>query len=656
MRPLDPLTILKIAGLGPGNVPIPQIIPISDVGAVRPLVGGRGEGVVGSGGIVGGSGGIVGGGGTPLIELPGPPAPRQPTILDALGADYPVGGSWTGDFQPPPPAIESPGFEFTEKPGEYSPLQNLIIGGTGAAATFGEEVLRQALEGPQALKDLKSFVFDPSDPENSLKLADDKTEVTADPAVVTPNLINPNVLLGGGGATGGKGGTFDLNLGKVPIPGPPPTINPLIFPMPPGLELPQARPTRDAPIVTSNMETDLPDPAARPLREAIDWAPYLERMKEYEPKDLNRKEYMKERLLGNLSRALAAGAGGSGWSGAGGAVARAGGAFGEGTAKMGEQFLEEQLQIDEQQREFGVNQLGLEMRLRQEAADLAAQNANTQWQSGEDVRGVKTQELQLRNQKSDLERQLQDRAAEVQFQNEQTGWQSGEDVRQTKSTQTAQEYEVIAKNAQLAHEANQQQADRMWDYNKSLTEMHQPKVLPGTGKDTMAIQQVDPETGELKIKIYNYDDPYNGFSDESMDSLNKLNDQGLGDTAAAKSIIYNGLLSTNDMIGVNREIVREAYDGQYLEKLIPLEQLEELQERISKKVQQSGLIPGNDEYDRKVISGVVTEAAALLNISNLTNEQIVELANLGNYGIRLFLSKSMKERAAHPELAQPGVQ
>ena len=178
---------------------------------------------------------------------------------------------------------------------------------------------------------------------------------------------------------------------------------------------------------------------------------------------------MRDRLWGNVARSLAAGAGGSGWSGWGGALARAGSGFGVNTAESSEQYLADQMARDEAQRQWGMGQIDLEMKLAQRAQDIQNQNAN------------------------------------IGYENELADYQAG-------SQYDLNKYNVDVKNIDAANQANQANAQAFYEWQNTVGVLTQDKVANVTDKQ-LVIQKVDPE-GKTTFEVHNLDDPYMGLMSE----------------------------------------------------------------------------------------------------------------------------------------------
>lgn len=376
--------------------------------------------------------------------------------------------------------------------------------------------------------------------------------------------------------------TGEFKLGSRFVPIPPPTIEAPQYPMPP----------------------DQPAPAARPERTPFDFQPYLDKMYAYEPEDLDRRQYMKERLLANLSRAFAAGASGSGWSGGAGAIARFGSGFGMGQADTTDAFLAEQAGIDEQQRQFGLDRLGLEMKLAQEADNIA-------------------------------------------FENQQTQWQNAEDVRQNTIANDAQRYNVLTKNIAETAQVNQQNADRFWQYQNEVGDRFDTKILPGTGKGNIVMDTTDAETGERTLKYINLtDDTMGGLYD--AEDINKLQDivalKGEDAPEYQQFLMAPALASmeSDNGLQVKRVIAEQAIRTGGLEELGI--DLESIQQEASQIVGQQGVaITDDTAWTKAMQRAIAFKVAEQLDLKNLDSLGI--LASHGNYGAQLLLQVMQRQTA-----------
>lgn len=416
-------------------------------------------------------------------------------------------------------------------------------------------------------QDVRDLVFTPVTELNKRKAAED--QAAADKAKA--DLAAQGA---GGGVVEADSDPTEFRVGERFVPIPPPTIEAVEYPLPPAM----------------------PNPAARPTREAFDFQPFLDRMAEYMPQDLDRGQYMKERLLANLSRAFAAGASGSGWSGGAGAFARFGSGFGMGQADTTDAFLAEQAGIDEDQRRFGMDRLSLEMQLAQEADNIA-------------------------------------------FENQQTQWQNEEDIRQTDIANNAAEYNVLVKNIAEINAANQQNADRFWEYENTIGERFETKILPGTGKGNIVLDTTDGETGERVLKYINLtDDTMGGLYD--ADDINKLQDivQLKGEDAPElQQFLYAPALASGDELQVKRLMAAEALRNGGLEELgIPLDDIKVEAEKI---VGQQGVsITDDDAWTKAMERAMTYKIAEVLDIRNPEVLQI--LASKGGFGASILLQRA----------------
>ena len=377
-------------------------------------------------------------------------------------------------------------------------LLNLPEAGIKAFVRTGERAMNAVQPFTQALQDnllVPEAVLDKRDADAAAVVEKSK----ADAAVQSPS---------GGVIEKPANEVSEFSLGNRFKPIPPPEIGGVFYP--------------DAP--------DMPAPAAMPTRQPMDFTPFLERMDEYRPEDLDRKQYMKERLLANLSRAFAAGAGGSGWSGGAGAFARFGAGFGTNQADTTDAFLEEQAGIDEDQAQFGMNRIGLEMKLAQEADNIA-------------------------------------------FENEQTQWQNQENIRQNDIANNAAEYNVLTKNIAEAARVDEANADRLWQYNNAMGDRYETKILPGTGKGNIVLDTTDSETGERTLKYINLNDETHGglYSEDTLDRLGKIKTVFGEDDPAFRRAKYGPALAIATQDGglqVKRLMAEEALQTGGLEQII----------------------------------------------------------------------------------------
>lgn len=591
-------TLLKLRGLGPGGVPTPQIVPIgvtipgatewpsfdawqkeklpelsgqvqdysitgdTETGYQEPATADRFIGLSDVGNMISGLGNKI----APYIPsfAPGGTGPTPPM---ASVASVP---GWMKDFGY---GITHPLEVLQEDPVHHSPFRDAIIG-AGRIGWQGLYDVGTAMNpitsAKNAFESWKDIFWDPGSEYGK------KPEQFGPPMPDKPaeEIYGPEAGggPGGTGATGGATSAGTFEGGTKFIPPKPPEITPVVYPDPPA-------PTMPAPL---------------PLQKQIDFAPYLKKLEEYEPKDLDRRSYMRERLLSNLSRAFAAGAGGSGWSGGTGALARFGGGFGTSQANTTDQYLTEQANVDEAQRQFGVERTNLEMKLASEANRIANENALTQWKSGEATR-------------------------------------------QAQGQYEADKYNVLTKNIAAAKEAEQQNLDRLYNWEVTKGQLTETRVLPGTGKGIIVLEHTDPD-GKINYEYKNFNDY--GTGNMTNDQLNALQDIGAiygTNSDRYKSMIYGSIQTPYDFA---KNVAGEAVTAGQLEALEPLMpdvDFAEIDKEVKKDLMAQGVDPSNDKYPEMYKDGMASLLGPQLD---LQNPQVLEiLASQGNYGARILLEK-----------------
>lgn len=464
-------------------------------------------------------------------------------------------------------AAQGPNTKWMEPSTDYGPVPNAAI-----------TVLNNATPNPWwYLKTWGNALREGFTPENQ-QYQDPEVEAAAE---VKAGQNMPT--LGVGVAATGNTGQFEG--GTKYIPPEPPMIKPVVYP--------------DMP--------SMPGPAPLPETQMFDFQPYLDRMYAYEPEDLDRRQYMKDRLLANLSRAFAAGASGSGWSGGAGAFARFGSGFGLGQADTTDAFLAEQAGIDEDQRQFGMDRLSLELRLAQEAQRLQNENAMTRWQSGENTRQFDVQ-------------------------------------------QATDRYNIDSKNAAAAAEAEQQNFDRLYNHKVTVGQLTQSRVLPGTGKGVVVLEHTDPD-GRITYDYKNFND----FGEGKMtkEDLNALQDTGTifgVDSADYQRALYSRAETEYDIQKLMARQAVRAQSLEQLEELVPELDLEALDAEVRKDMAARGIDPSSDKGPQEYEDGM---ASLLANYLDLNNDAVLELlAAQNNYGAQRWLE--MKQMKQQPGYSQPG--
>ena len=299
----------------------------------------------------------------------------------------------------------------------------------------------------------------------------------------------------------------------------------------------------------------MPMPAARPQQTPIDFGPYLERMEEFAPEPEDRREFMQDRVWANLSKALAAGAMGSGHSGGWGPIARAGAGFGTAQAATTEDWLQQEEEYEQAERAWGLQRLNLEMQLQQEANNMA-------------------------------------------YENEQIKWQSGEDARQVQIANDTATYNRGMKQAEIDLQVEQQNADRFYDWENQVGVLTQSKVLPGTGKDVIAIQHITPD-GESKIEYRRFDDPSFGGSldNQKLNALQDIRDLWGDDSDAFKRSLYAPLIATDNHLDYRKLMAEELLKTVSLEEFFGEDVADQVNERAEALVSQGGTtVADPDKY------------------------------------------------------------
>lgn len=367
-------------------------------------------------------------------------------------------------------------------------------------------------------------------------------------------ILADELLFGGVKEVGGNssaspstGGTSVIDAGTTFLPKEPPKIEPQLYPAPPD-------------------PGDVPD---RPPVADIDFQPYLERMRQYEPEDIDRKQYMRDRLWGNVARALAAGAGGSGWSGWGGSVARAGSGFGLSQAETSDEYLADQAARDEAQRQWGMGQIDLEMKLAQRAQEIQNQNAN------------------------------------IGYENELNEYNAG-------AKYDLDKYNIDMKNIQIANESNQANAQAFYEWQNTVGVLTQDKMVNVTDKQ-LVMQKVDPE-GKTTFEVHNLDDPYMGLmSDDYLKTLKSVSEQ-LPGSSAEYQLKYAPFLASKNKWGVQAVMAEELLVNGGLAQILP--NYDELSKTAATTLEKRGLLPGQTGYDEKFMTVLTSLAAPHMNIND----------------------------------------
>jgi hypothetical protein len=327
----------------------------------------------------------------------------------------------------------------------------------------------------------------------------------------------------------------------------------------------------------------------------MDWGPYLERMQQYEPQDLDRQQYMRERFLANLSRAFAAGAGGSGWSGAGGAFARFGAGFGTGTANTIDEYLAEQTGIDESQRQFGQDMENLRMRMAQADQQLAQQNA-----------GI------------DYENQVNDYNAQQQYQ---------QDV-------FNQDLETLKETVRVGNV----NAARLYEHEVTIGQLTAPKIV-AKDKDGFVFQRVNPENGNTTFEVHKFNDPIGGpMSPDMMELLAKAKTVLGEDHAVMVQARYAPLFAQGNTYEVARMMALEEIRKGNLRVLVPDEAA--IYEEAAQAVNLQGIYEGQAEYPEKLAEAAATLAAAQMNLGDA--EMLQRAMSVGNIGATMMLSRYLE--------------
>lgn len=360
----------------------------------------------------------------------------------------------------------------------------------------------------------------------------------------------------------------EIYIGKTFIPDKPPQVSPIEFPP---LEL-------------------APMPEDRPIQQAVDYTPYLERLEALRPQDMeDRRTYMKNHIWGNVAKALAAGAYGSGWSGGAGVIARAGGAFGDLTAETGRKWYDEYNRYKEQQRQWDMNKINLEMRLAQEANNMA-------------------------------------------FQGAQTAWQSGEDKRQTTIANNSAQYQRAAQIAQQTHEAAEKNADRFYDHMNTVGQLTQSRVLANAGKGILAIQHTGPD-GETYITYKNLAQAP-GTSMLDNDTLNAVQDIGAihgKESHIYKQLRYQQVIAAGDEFDYKRLMAEDLAESGKLEEILGPDAANEVIDAAQKDAQTRGVSAADPDYDTIYGNALSARIAPLLDLKNdeLLNRLAAEANSLG---------------------------
>lgn len=384
-------------------------------------------------------------------------------------------------------------------------------------------------------------------------------------------------------STGGPGSSTTIPAGTTFLPKEPPVFAPELYPYPPE-------------------PGEVPD---RPLAQDIDFQPWLDRMEKFRPEELNRQEYMKERVLSNLSRALAAGASGSGWSGWGGALARAGSGFGLAQAETTDQWLADDQARDEAQRQWGLGQIDLEMKLAQRSQDLKNQNAQTTYSNELDEYNQGTQ--------YDMEK-----------------------------------YKVDTANIDKVNQATEKQATDFYNWQNTIGQLTETKVSDVTDKH-IVLQHTDAE-GKRTFEMIKLDDPYSGLlPKEYLDSIKSM-ESVYGNSPDVYKMKYVPLMAQKSKLGVQAVMAEELLTLEALPHIIP--DYEEVEKQAQEILGKRGLYAGGSGYD-KAYQSIMT--ALVTPRININDKRFLEAAaGFNSVGALLLLGAAQRNAEGQPATLPPG--
>jgi len=240
-----------------------------------------------------------------------------------------------------------------------------------------------------------------------------------------------------------------------------------------------------------------------------------------------------------------------------------------GQAETTDEYLADQAARDEAQRQWGMGQIDLELKLAQRAQEIQQQNANIGYEN----------ELAEYNQgyKYDLDK-----------------------------------YNVDVKNIQIANEANQANAAAFYEWTNTVGALTQDTVANITDKQ-LIIQKTDPE-GKRKFEVHSLDDPYMGLmSDDYLKTLKSVSEQ-LPGSSAEYQLKYAPFLASKNKWGVQAVMAEELLVNGGLAQILP--NYDELAKQAASTLEKRGLLPGQTGYDEKFTSVLTSLAAPHMNIND----------------------------------------
>jgi hypothetical protein len=531
---------------------------------------------------------IVADAGTPFPDWyrkgfnPNAPESMEPVVVPPLTPDFvPPFGSPDAPYgealQPWIPPQPNPDY-YEAGTKDNSRFTNILTGGIKDALTA--EVPNPGAWAQQKVSEWITNNFILSEEEANRREGGGTIPDTSQEFRIADDLLFGGVGEVGGNktsspSTGGPGSSTSFEGGTVFLPEKPPVFAPRLYPEPP-------RPG------------EVPD---RPLAEDIDFQPWLDRMEEYKPEDLNRQEYMKERLLSNLSRAFAAGAGGSGWSGWGGSLARMGGGFGTAQANTTDQWLADDMARDEAQRQWGLGQIDLEMKLAQRSQDLKNQNAQTTYSN----------ELDEYNQgtKYDMEK-----------------------------------YNVDMRNIDIVNAQSEKAATDFYNWTNTIGKLRETTVSDVTDKHVV-LQHVDGE-GKRTFELIKLDDPYSGMlPKEYLDQIKSM-EQVYGNSPDVYKMKYAPMMMTKSKLGFQAVMAEELLQLQVLPNILP--QYEEVEKQAAAILEKRGQYPGGSGYDKEYLSVMTALVTPLININDANFLQ--QAAQFNSIGALMLLGAAAQNAPA----------
>jgi hypothetical protein len=335
----------------------------------------------------------------------------------------------------------------------------------------------------------------------------------------------------------------------------------------------------------------LDNPPDRPSYEMPDYSEYLAALEKLAPKPFDTEAYRKRMLWGNISEALADAAGGSGWSGAAGVLARGGGGFGRARAETERDIYSKEEGYEEDSRKFG----------------LAKAEVN---------KDITEQKSALSNKNKDI------------------AYGNAADDYEVANKNKVAQYDVTTRNLAEAHRVAQENAKTIYETELARKEIAQPKIV-NTTKEGLVIQQTAPD-GTIQFKVQKWGGEGAAQSEDELDLLKKRKEaygEGSPEYMLSK---YASLFAGKNPEAIKYEMAKDAVAGGYAAQIIP--NIEEIIETIDDTMSVNGIMPGSDQYQEARDQMLATYIAQMIDLSSA--EQMTKAASFGNMGAALILGRT----------------